>query len=388
MGSNPGSRTERSEDGVFDGEIPSDLPSESAISESIFLSLVECSSDAVLLSLADAAIIYANSSAVRILGRNSSELLGRTVADFAHPDDVAELGATAKTALGDPGTAVLAQIRFRHQDESEIVCELAHRAITDAQRGTILITSLRDVSESVAAGRSLRQAQQTLRKIFEASPDSISINRLSDGTYVDASGTFEATGFTRQEVVGKSTGGLGIWANRAQLLAFDRRLRERGVAHNMEADFKLKNGTIVHTLISGTVAEINGEACVLSFTRDVSRIKEKDAEKRTLESKTALRKILDATADAIAVIRMSKQVGGSRDNELIDINAGFEQEFGFSRDEMIGHDIRAFNLWFDASVPRRFVKQLFKKGRVQNMEAQLRRKNGDAVVSPRKLSYF
>ncbi len=376
MGSNLESRTERPRDGASHRGTPSDSPSESPLGEGFFRSLVECGTEALLVSQADGAIIYLNSSAARILGRESSEVLGRTLADFAHPNDVAELSTRAKAALDDPGTAVSTQIRFRRNDESEIVCELGNRAIADAQRDIILVTGLRDVTGSVAAERSLKLAQQTLRKIFEVSPDIISIHRLSDGTYLDGS-ALGTTGFTRNEIAGKPTAGSGIWANRAQLREFDRRLRERGVAHNMEADFKHKDGTIVSTLISGTVAEINGEACVLSITRDISRIKE--AEKRLAESRTALRKILDATVDGIVVIRMSDQAGASSDNVFVDINAGFEREFGFSRDEVIGHDFRALNLSFDPSVPADFLRELLEKGSVQNMEAQLRRKNGDSI---------
>jgi len=212
---------------------------------------------------------------------------------------------------------------------------------------------------------------------FRSSPDTISINRLSDGTYLDVSGGFETTGIAREEIVGKPTSGLGIWANRAQLREFDRRLRERGVARNMEADFKLKDGSIVPTLISDAVTEINGEACVLSFTRDISRIKA--TEKNLVESKTALRKTLDATMDAIVVLRMSNEVGGSSDSVFVDVNAGFEREFGFSRDEVIGRDFRDLNLCFDASVPAHFARELLEKGSVQNMEARLRRKNGDSI---------
>jgi len=152
-------------DGMLHSQAPSHSPSESPIGESFFRSLVECGTEALVVSRADGAIIYINSSAARILGRESSEVLGRALANFAHPDDAADLRTSAKAALDHPETAVSAQIRFRQDGESEIVCELGNRAIADAQRGLILVTSLRDITESVTAGRSLRNAQQTLRRI-------------------------------------------------------------------------------------------------------------------------------------------------------------------------------------------------------------------------------
>lgn len=107
------------------------------------------------------AIIYLNSSATQILGRESIQMVGRTVADFAHPNDTAELSVTAKAALGYPGMAVSAQIRLRRDDESEVVCELVSRATNDSEGSVILVTIPRDVTERLAAERSLRHAQQT-----------------------------------------------------------------------------------------------------------------------------------------------------------------------------------------------------------------------------------
>src|ERR1039458_7955119 len=82
VGSNLESRTERPQDGVSQRGTPADSPSESPISEGFFRSLVECGSDALLVSRADGTVIYLNSSAIRILGRESSKVPGPNRADL------------------------------------------------------------------------------------------------------------------------------------------------------------------------------------------------------------------------------------------------------------------------------------------------------------------
>lgn len=48
----------------------------------------------------------------------------------------------------------------------------------------------------------------------------------------------------------------------------------------MEIDIPTRDGAIVPNLISATIVEINGERCVASFTRDISRLKRTENELR------------------------------------------------------------------------------------------------------------
>ena len=99
MGRNRASRTERPTEGMRFLTISSDSSSEIPIGESFFRSLVEDGLEALVVSRTDATIIYVNPSASQILRRESGEMLGATLADFANPDDIAELSAMATAAL-------------------------------------------------------------------------------------------------------------------------------------------------------------------------------------------------------------------------------------------------------------------------------------------------
>jgi two-component system sensor histidine kinase/response regulator len=139
---------------------------------------------------------------------------------------------------------------------------------------------MRNISERIEAAHKLRESAATLRRIFDASLDVISVIRFSDGSYVDISSSFADTGFERGEALGKLSNRLGLWANKEQFKEFLRRLKKNGVVRNMEVEFRRKDGFVNSNLISATIAELNGEQCVVTFSRDISKIKKTEHELR------------------------------------------------------------------------------------------------------------
>jgi PAS domain S-box-containing protein len=141
-----------------------------------------------------------------------------------------------------------------------------------------------------AALAQLRLSEEKFAKAFHATPDSVNINRASDGVYLAVNPGFLAlTGFTEAEVIGRSSLELDIWArpeDRAELL---RQLRASGAAE-IEAEFRVKNGSIRFGLMSARTIDVDGVPCILSMTRDISA-------RLTTEEK--LRQLVDLAADAI-----------------------------------------------------------------------------------------
>lgn len=244
-----------------------------------FARIVESMPEGILVVGAHGTVLFAGGAFTRILGYEAVDAIGKAACEFIHPDDREGYLRATHDAVATPDRAARCAARMPRRDGSLPICEIQMRA-ADSGRHAILVTTFRDVSERAEFERKSIQNAQALRAIIDASLDVISINRLSDGSYIDNSASFSATGFERGEAVGRSSGAIGLWARREQLREFSRRLRERGQVRNMEVDFRLKDGTVVPNLISATVAEINGEKCIVSFARDISRIKKTENELR------------------------------------------------------------------------------------------------------------
>jgi PAS domain S-box-containing protein len=122
-------------------------------------------------------------------------------------------------------------------------------------------------------------AEQKFRTAMLLSPDSVNINRLSDGMYVSINEGFTAlTGYSLNEVVGKTSLDLNIWQNPADRNRLVAELKEKGMVLNFETCFLKKDGTVIDGLMSASLIDLDGEPHLLNVVRDITRIKQVDQE--------------------------------------------------------------------------------------------------------------
>jgi two-component system sensor histidine kinase/response regulator len=226
------------------------------------------------------------------------------------------------------------------------------------------------IAELERAERHAQATEDVARRIIAASPDVITINRLSDGSYVHLNREFESTGFRAAQTVGRSPQQISIWADTAKMLEFVETLKARKRVRNFAADFRRFDGVVVPCLISGVVMELDGEPCIVSFTRDVSSIKE--TERKLQENEEMLRKIIETTPDVITINRQS-------DRAYVTVNSGFTQTTGFTSEEALGKSPAALGIWADPKQARAFVDRLSSESIVRNMEVDVRHKDGRII---------
>lgn len=132
-----------------------------------------------------------------------------------------------------------------------------------------------DERERQAISARLQESEERYRTAFRTSTDSINITRLSDGRYLDVNEGFERlTGWTRDEVIGKTSTEIGIWHDPEDRQRLVEQLRQNGRCINLEADFNKKNGEVIHGLMSAELIQLQGEPCILTITRDIGAIKQ------------------------------------------------------------------------------------------------------------------
>jgi len=115
--------------------------------EARFRSLVQHSSDVIMVTKSNGAVRFASPSATRVLGYDPSELVGQSVPALLHPEDRERAVAFFGEAVRAPGVTGPVEWRFRQRDGSWLATEiLATNLQRDpAVRGVVLNT--RDVSE-------------------------------------------------------------------------------------------------------------------------------------------------------------------------------------------------------------------------------------------------
>ncbi|MBU2451682.1 MAG: PAS domain S-box protein, partial [Proteobacteria bacterium] len=132
----------------------------------------------------------------------------------------------------------------------------------------------RDVTEIRQAEMALRESEEKFRLTFMTSPDSINLNRLSDGMFIDINTGFtQIMGYTRNDVLSKTSAELNIWVDIKDREWMVAQLKKHGVVKNMEARFRSKDGTIRHGLMSASIIRFEQEDVILSIVRDITEQK-------------------------------------------------------------------------------------------------------------------
>ncbi|MEU4419322.1 diguanylate cyclase [Actinoplanes sp. NPDC024001] len=115
-----------------------------------FRALVQHTSDLTLVVDRESTVSYASPAAERVLGMPAAQLLGTSLFERTHPDDVPGVNALARQLAAHPGMGITTQVRWRHADGSyrwmDIVStDLRHNP---SVRGVVL--NARDATEARA----------------------------------------------------------------------------------------------------------------------------------------------------------------------------------------------------------------------------------------------
>ena len=138
----------------------------------------------------------------------------------------------------------------------------------------LLIAIVTDISERRRTEDALRESEEKFRLTFSSSPDAVNINRLDDGLYVDINEGFtRATGYTREDIIGRTSLEVNIWQDPADRGKLVQGLLENGFFDNLEARFQRKDGSLITGLMSARVISLKGTAHIISITRDITERK-------------------------------------------------------------------------------------------------------------------
>jgi len=233
------------------------------------------------------------------------------------------------------------------------------------------IQSLRVKHGQQLAKAALHESEEKYSKAIEASPDPIILTRLRDGMIFDVNqAAVTTTGYSREELLGKTTLELGFYNKEDRQKLIDA-LQENGRFSDYEFFFKRKDGEKRILSSSAVVMNIDGEDCIFLISHDITERKHVDL--ALSESEHKLRSAFETSPDAIAITSL-------KDGVIMEVNQGFIQTVGFSKEELIGKSSIELGIWPDPEDRKKFVNALQSTGFVTGMNIKIRRKNG--VVIP------
>ena len=179
---------------------------------------------------------------------------------------------------------VAALLRIKDTEDALRDSEAQTRALLEQtqQSRRALLSTLEDQKR---AEESLRQSEERFASAFNSSPVGIVISALDDGRMIDVNpGFLRISGYTREEIIGRASLELGLWANPAMRGEIVQTLRRDGRAYDIETQTRTKSGALRDVLASFELIWLGSERCMISVVHDVTDVRRAEQEARLLQT--------------------------------------------------------------------------------------------------------
>jgi PAS domain S-box-containing protein len=301
------------------------------------------------------------------IGLAKEKIVGRSVFDIA-PRPLAEKYREMDEALLRQGGVQTYEYLVRFADGSlhDIVFI---KAVFPRADGTPagLVGVMYDISFLREAEKRLRRSEQKFSAAFHLNPNPMAITDMDTALLVDINEAFVRwSGYSREEVLGRSTVEMGLWVDpdERQRIACD--LRNGGVILNREARMRTKGGDVRDILFSARLIEIDAGTRLLTMAVDVTEQRRMETELRRSEKR--YRSLIETTRDLIYTT--------NRKDFITYANPTLARTLGYADHELEGMSFVDILAPEYTEFARNIFRRTMKGGSVPIYEVEMVRKDG------------
>jgi len=217
-----------------------------------------------------------------------------------------------------------------------------------------------DVTARQAVESALRRSEAMLSHLFATSPDCIALTEMASGRYAMVNPAFcRLTGFSAEEVVGRTAAELGLWHDQRTVDRLLTVLERDGTVVDLPAVFVAKSGELVSMRLAAGRFVMDQRDYLVVNAHD-----ETESESTRLEHAA----ILEHASIGIAF---------TRHDEFVTANPYFERMFGWERGRLRG--LSSAVVWRNADEHAeigRLAAPLLSAGKPFEVERRMRRPDG------------
>jgi PAS domain S-box-containing protein len=222
--------------------------------------------------------------------------------------------------------------------------------------GILVTAAIRDISVRRDAEKHLAQMESRYRGLLEAAPDAmVVVNQLGEIVLLNVQAE-KQFGYSRDELFGQQVRNIIPEGFAERLIADGLRSTAEALAQQIGTGIELiglrKNGSEFPIEIMLSPLENAEGILVTAAIRDISVRRE--AEKHLAQMESRYRGLLEAAPDAMVVVNQA--------GEIVLLNVQAEKQFGYSRDELFGQQVRNI-------IPEGFAERLIADGLRSTAEA-------------------
>ena len=331
-------------------------------SETRYRELFERSPSPLLLHR-NGRVFDANEAAARLFGfAGAAAMSGSTIVDLFSTTENREHARDRIAALESMpvGAGIpVADYQARATDGRLVVVQ-ATAVRVDTVTGPATLSIMFDITVRQKVEAALRRSEAMLSHLFATSPDCIALSEIATGRHAMVNAAFtRVTGFTSEEVVGRTATEIGIWHDPSDRDRLSDLIELHGRVADLAVTIRTKAGARVSVLMSAARFEMDGRDYLVINARDVT-----ETERTRLEHAAILE-------------RASIGIAFTRDRRFIQANPRFEAMFGWEVGELSGKSGNV--IWATAAdydEIGRLAGPLLSAGQQFEIEREVRRKDG------------
>jgi two-component system sensor kinase FixL len=263
--------------------------SNAAVGEELGLLVDGATSYAIYMLNPEGRVTIWNRGAERIKGWTEAEIVGRDVALFYPPEDVAAGKPQADLARASLLGRIEEESWRLRKDGSEFLASVTITALRDeagALRGFGKV--IRDITDQKAAEAALVRREQHLRSILETVPDAMIVMNERGIVSSFSTAAEQLFGYTSAEVIGKNVGMLMPFEQRRghddHLLSYLKTGVRRVIGSLRVAEAQRSNGEVFPIEMTIGEVSVGGERIFTGFIRDLTGRRETERQVSELQS--------------------------------------------------------------------------------------------------------
>jgi PAS domain S-box-containing protein len=338
-------------------------------SERYFRTLIETSSDAIVLLDISGQVLYQSPSTEKILGYSLTEIQQMDGLQLIHPDDREEDNNIFYRDVSEPGAIVQRSHRIKHKNGNYIYIEGTYRNLLHDNNIKAIVYSYKDVTEKVLYEQELIESENRFRRAFEDSAIGMGLTSIEEdsmGQWLKVNKSLcEMLGYTEQELLSRTFMQITHPDDLARdLAAQDRILQGESDTYRLEKRYIHKDGSFVW--INLNVSIIRGkDKKPIYLVAQIENITDK------VESQIKFRNLVENFNVGVYILQNGK---------LVYVNPRVLEESGYTEQEIINMPFEKFIYKDDLEFVRETIEAR-EKGLLDTVryEARIVKKDGQPL---------
>ena len=314
-------------------------------------------------------ILFINSAVEKVLGYPAKELVGREITILMPGYLKAMDKYIAAGQRYMPWT--VAAMTGLHRTGREVPLEVSIGE--QLHSGEHIFTGiLRDISGRQRIEEELRQSNEKYARMIQSSPDAITLRTLPERRYIEVNEGFcRMTGYAPEEVIGKTSSELNVWADPDQRGVTLQKVLREGEVHEEEFRFRTKSGEIRFGQLAAVTVAVGNQQCMLSVSRDITE--RKRAEEELRRSEADFRSLVHDSPFGILKVTL--------EGRILQANPALVNMLGYESEEDLCARNMERDVYHEPKQRQRLVEENSQKEGFHNVEVQWKRKDGNIITA-------